>query len=139
MPKGEPGSERGCNELKPIPVVGRAKKKTGPKAESGEYLRCEHCGFASPREVILRRHITNVHAAASRYVNSVSQEGEEKVENHDNSDIRNRDERDGKRFRDRTTEEFPKVTTAEFLSNGVFVVKMQDSTKDEEIGYDEYY
>ena len=134
VPKGELGSERGCNEVKPIPVVRRVKKKPGPKAESGEYLRCEHCGFASPREVILRRHITNVHG------NFVAQEGEEKGENHDNSDISgNRDERDGKSFRECTTEEFPKVTTAEFLSNGVFVVKVQDSTQDEEIGDDEYY
>ena len=51
---------------------------------SDQYHKCEHCDFASPREYILHRHITNVHGdvkadlyVASHYVDFVGPERRE--------------------------------------------------------------
>merc|ERR1712037_349233 len=71
-------------EVKPSPK--RIKMAAPIKYETSEtvYHKCQHCGFASPQEVILHRHITNVHGqlqadlyVATQYVGHKSKEGED--------------------------------------------------------------
>ena len=56
VPKEEHWPKSECDEAKPSPVR-RVVKTATPriKAEPGVYHKCEHCGFASPQEVVLHR------------------------------------------------------------------------------------
>ena len=61
------------------PVRKVTKTATPRRVEPGsdQYHKCTYCDFACPEELVLHRHIANVHGVASHYVDVVCQESRE--------------------------------------------------------------